>query len=226
MINRFLARIQQSARDCSDVIFSRCCVACDRDGTLLCARCRGLIPMLAQQREAHNELWFGAPYESVIREMINAHKDHGIRALSKELGLVLGRAIWSAALSSSTTRPLLLVPVPPHRASVMRRGRDSSFEIAVHAARITSARGMPCEVAPLLFRLHETSRSAGKTIKDRREVHGSFAVKSKLAKPTRVMVVDDIVTTGATTQEAVRALLAAGGGVDAIACIASTSLRR
>jgi predicted amidophosphoribosyltransferase len=226
MINQVLTGIQKWSQDSCDVIFSRCCVACDRVGTLLCANCRELIPSLAQQREAHNELWFGAPYESVIREMINAHKDHGVRALSRELGLVLARAVWSAAVSSSTVRPLLLVPVPPHRTSLRRRGRDTAFEIAVQAANIVSDRGMPCEVTSVLMRVHETTRNAGKTVKDRREVRGSFAVKPKVRQLTRVMVVDDIVTTGATTQEAVRALEAAGIGVDAIACIASTALGR
>ncbi len=226
MINHFAIGIQRAIQDFADVIFSRCCVACSRNGTLLCANCRELIPRLAQQREAHHELWFGAPYESVIREMINAHKDHGVRALSKELGFVLARAAWAASLSSSTARPLLLVPVPPHRTSLRKRGRDTSFEIAVQAAKIISARGIPCEVKPLLLRMHQTSRSAGKTVKGRREVHGSFAVKPKARLPERVIVVDDIVTTGSTSQEAVRALEAAGVGVDAIACIASTALSR
>ena len=220
----FTTGIQRVIQDFADVILSRCCVACSRSGSLLCANCRSLIPTLAQQREAHHELWFGAPYESVIREMINAHKDHGVRALSKELGLVLARAAWAASMASSTARPLLLVPVPPHRTSLRKRGRDTSFEIAAHAAKIISARGLPCEVKPLLFRVHQTSRSAGKTVKGRREVHGSFAIKPKVQLPKRVIVVDDVVTTGSTSQEAVRALEAAGVGVDAIACIASTAL--
>ena len=79
---------------------------------------------------------------------------------------------------------------------------------------------------PLLFRVHQTSRSAGKTVKGLREVHGSFAIKPKVQMPQRVIVVDAVVTTGSTSQEAVRALEAAGIGVDAIACIASTALGR
>jgi len=76
---------------------------------------------------------------------------------------------------------------------------------------------------PLLCRMQEVSRSNGKTVQGRREVHGSFKVKRIVKLPARVMVIDDVVTTGATTQEAVRALVAAGIGVDAIACIASTA---
>jgi len=225
MMTRLVAAAKQSTREFSDVIFSRQCVACDRIGTLICSDCRSLIPTLAQQRDAHYELWFGAPYEAVVREMINSHKDHGVRALTQDLGLVLARAVWSAAMSSSITRPVVLVPVPPHAASLRRRGRDTVLEVAVKAARIVSASGMPCRVAPLLIRIHESQRSAGKSLSERREVHGSFAVKPGEQRWKRVIAVDDIVTTGATTNEAVRALLAVGIGVDSIACIASTAAR-
>jgi len=97
MVFWFIAGIQRAIQDFSDVIFSRCCVGCDRSGRLLCTNCRELIPIQPKQREAHHELWFGAPYESVIREMINAHKEHGVRALSQELGMVLARTVWAAA---------------------------------------------------------------------------------------------------------------------------------
>ena len=225
MITRFVQAVQTSAREYSDVIFSRQCVGCDRLGKVICDNCRSLIPTLAQQRDAHYELWFGAPYESVVREMINAHKDHGVRALTQDLGMVLGRAVWSAAMSSSTTRPIVLVPIPPHATSLQRRGRDTVFEIAMKAARVVSDRGMPCSVAPSLIRIHETQRSAGKSVSERREVHGSFGVRPGKLILSRVIAVDDIVTTGATTNEAVRALQAAGIGVDSIACIASTAAR-
>ena len=138
--------------DCLDVVLSRACVHCDLPGALVCGDCASLIPRAAQQRDFHHELWFGAPYETTVREMINAHKDHGARTLTGDLGLLLARAVWSAAVASSKTRPIVLVPIPPHRSSLRKRGRNTVIELGNRAALEVSRRGMSCVVVPLLFR--------------------------------------------------------------------------
>ena len=208
--------------DCLDVVLSRACVYCDRPGTLVCDACRLTIPTGAEQREFHHELWFGASYESVVREMINAHKDHGARALTSDLGLLLARAVWSAAMSSSHTRPVVLVPIPAHASSLRKRGRNTVVEVAQRAATELSKRGLRCQVQSILKREVETQRNAGRNIRERRAIAGTFGVRQASVLPKRVILIDDIVTTGATVNEGVRALQHAGIGVDAIACIAST----
>ncbi len=223
-----LVRAQELVRtfvdDCLDVVLSRACVHCDRPGSLVCESCALMIPSIAKQREFHHELWFGASYETTVREMINAHKDHGARALTSDLGLLLARAVWSASVSSSYARPVVIVPIPAHRSSLRKRGRDTVMEIAESAASQVASRGIPCVVRSLLIREIETKRNAGRSLRQRRDVHGTFGVRSRGVIPARVIVVDDIVTTGATVNEGVRALLKSGIGVDAISCVASTPL--
>lgn len=222
MFSAFASTSRTFVSDCLDVVLSRACVFCGRPGLVVCDECRSTIPTAAQQREFHHELWFGAAYETVVREMINAHKDHGARSLTSDLGLLLARAVWAAAMSSSHSRPVVLVPIPAHRSSLRKRGRDTVMEIALRAAQEVTTRGMPCQVQSLLFRETETHRNAGRTIRERREIAGTFSVRNISVMPTRVLLIDDIVTTGATVNEGVRALQCAGIGVDAIACIAST----
>ena len=216
--------VRTFANDCLDVVLSRACVHCDRPGSLICEPCALLIPSIAEQREFHHELWFGASYESTVREMINAHKDHGARALTSDLGLLLARAVWSASVASSCARPVVLVPIPAHRSSLRKRGRDTVMEIAADAAAQVSVRGIPCVVRSLLIREIETKRNAGRSLRERRDIAGTFGVRVSRVMPSRVIVVDDIVTTGATVNEGVRALIQSGIGVDAIACVASTPL--
>jgi len=216
--------LRNFTNDCLDVVLSRACVHCDLPGSIVCDSCARLIPSSAEQREFHHELWFGAPYETTVREMINAHKDHGARVLTADLGLLLARAVWSAVVASSHARPVVLVPIPAHRSSLRKRGRNTVIELANWAARDVSKRGMACEVQSLLVREIETHRNAGRTIRERRDIAGTFGVRSRERLPARVIVIDDIVTTGATVNEGVRALLHAGVGVDAIACVASTPL--
>ncbi len=216
--------LRNFVNDCLDVVLSRACVHCDRPGSLVCESCVQLIPSSAEQREFHHELWFGAPYETTVREMINAHKDHGARVLTSDLGLLLARAVWSAVVASSHACPVVLVPIPAHRSSLRKRGRDTVLELANWAAREVSKRGMACEVQSLLVRQSETHRNAGRSMRERRDVAGTFGMRSVRQLPARVIVIDDIVTTGETVNEGVRALLHAGVGVDAIACVASTAL--
>ena len=216
--------LRNFASDCLDVVLSRACVHCNLPGALVCVDCASLIPRTAQQREFHHELWFGAPYETTVREMINAHKDHGTRALTPDLGLLLARAVWSAAVASSKTRPVVLVPIPAHRSSLRKRGRNTVIELGHRAAHEVSQRGMACFVAPILFREMETKRNAGRSIRERRDIAGTFGVRARGAVPSRVIVIDDIVTTGATVNEGIRALMQNGISVDAIACVASTPL--
>ncbi|MDD2818082.1 MAG: hypothetical protein PHN51_04725 [Candidatus Nanopelagicales bacterium] len=224
MLVRTHELVRNFANDCLDVVLSRACVHCDRPGSLICEPCALLIPPTAEQREFHHELWFGASYETTVREMINAHKDHGARALTSDLGLLLARAVWSASVSSSCARPVVLVPIPAHRSSLRKRGRDTVMEIAADAAAQVSVRGIPCVARSLLIREIETKRNAGRSLRERRDIAGTFGVRDSRVMPSRVIVVDDIVTTGATVNEGVRALIQSGIGVDAIACVASTPL--
>ena len=216
--------VRTFANDFLDVVLSRACVHCDRPGSLICESCALLIPDVAEQREFHHELWFGASYETTVREMINAHKDHGARALTPKLGLLLARAVWAASVSSSHARPVVLVPIPAHQSSLRKRGRNTVMELAENAAAQVSSRGIPCVVRSLLIREIETKRNAGRSLRERRDIAGTFGVRNRRAMPSRVIVVDDIVTTGATVNEGVRALMRSGVGVDAIACVASTPL--
>lgn len=224
MLVRTHELVRNFANDCLDVVLSRACVHCDRPGSLICEPCALLIPPTAEQREFHHELWFGASYETTVREMINAHKDHGARALTSDLGLLLARAVWSASVSGSYARPVVLVPIPAHRSSLRKRGRDTVMELAENAAAHVSSRGIPCVVRSLLIREIETKRNAGRSLRERRDIAGTFGVRDSRVMPSRVIVVDDIVTTGATVNEGVRALIQSGIGVDAIACVASTPL--
>ena len=224
MITLSARGVRNFSSDCLDVVLSRVCVHCDRPGALVCGECASLVPKAAQQREFHHELWFGAPYETTVREMINAHKDHGARALTEDLGLLLARAVWSAAVASSQARPIVLVPIPAHRSSLRMRGRNTVMELGRRAAHEVSRRGMACVVAPLLVRERETKRNAGRSLRERRDIAGTFGVHARGALPSRVIVIDDIVTTGATVNEGIRALMQAGIGVDAIACVSSTPL--
>ncbi|HOX04946.1 MAG TPA: ComF family protein [Planctomycetota bacterium] len=102
----------------------------------------------------------------------------------------------------------VIVPAPSHPARVRERGFDHTLELARHLGRRL---GLPVERGSLV-KLRATPRQAGLSRAERLEnLAGAFAVRrpERLAG-RRVLLVDDVITTAATTEECARALKAAG----------------
>ncbi|MDE1172246.1 MAG: ComF family protein [Parvibaculaceae bacterium] len=104
----------------------------------------------------------------------------------------------------------LLVPVPLHRWRLFRRRFNQSAELARGIGKLS---GLPCRTS-LLHRIRATEAQVGLTRNQRqRNVQGAFAVdprkKPEMAGKT-IVLVDDVMTTGATVDACTRALLRAG----------------
>jgi ComF family protein len=114
----------------------------------------------------------------------------------------------------------LVVPVPLHRWRLWRRGFNQA---ALLAREIARSKGMRLEVDALL-RTRATPMLGGLGSKARaRALAGAIAVNPKRAEHLRgasVMLVDDVLTSGATSHACVSALKRAGAKRVAIACFA------
>ena len=191
---------------------------------MLCGRCEARLPMVASRRDHKPSLWYAGEYEGLLRDLVLAHKERGVRALTPKLGSLLALALAEAAVQ--TKQPtLVLVPIPAHRASLGSRGRNTLDEIARAGARALRANERPCEVRRILRWSHEHDRHAGSSARARWELNEAFQIRQLRQIHPAVVVVDDVVTTGATVTAAVASLEASGIRVAAVASIASRSLR-
>jgi predicted amidophosphoribosyltransferase len=164
--------------------------------------------------------WAVAPYAGPVRQLIVAHKERGLAGLAGPLGAALARAVLAAAVQGE---PVLLVPVPSSRASVRRRGEDPTLRIARAAAREATRRGAAAHCLRALRHRRRVADQAGLTATGRAaNLDGALGARSGL-RGARVIVVDDVITTGATLAEAARALRAAGAEVPAAAVVAATA---
>jgi predicted amidophosphoribosyltransferase len=137
---------------------------------------------------------------------------------------LLGSVLASAVIWQTGTLPLTLVPVPSTPAAVRRRGYDSVLQVASDAARRLRRSGRPVVVSTALRQVRSLEDQAGLDTAARWEnLKGAL-----VARPVRgrVLVVDDVCTTGATLTEACRALLDAGAGECRAATVSATLLRR
>ncbi len=153
------------------------------------------------------------PYQGRMRDAIHALKYDALRPAAHRLGELLAHAI--AQLVAEAPLEMLAVPVPLHRAKHAHRGFNQARLLAVEALGFLrdSHPEWKLTLAPsTLMRLRATESQAGLTPRQRRlNVRGAFNVSNPAAVVGKhVLVVDDIMTTGATARAAARALNDAG----------------
>lgn len=152
-------------------------------------------------------------YSGTLREAIQLFKYHGALPLEKPLGSMLAHAVKNAP---GAAIPGLIVPVPLHSERLRERGYNQALQVARQLGRQL---GVPVDPVALC-RTRPTIAQQGLDARHRREnLRGVFAAATPLDN-RRVMLVDDVMTTGTTARECSRALLAAGAVCVEVAVVA------
>ncbi len=163
-----------------------------------------------------------ARYADEVRATLLAHKERGALALARPLGAALAGAVragvgvgevgWGEGEGPRTPGDLLLVPVPSTRATVRARGHDPARRIALAAAGELRRVGVPARVAAVLRQRRAVADQSGLGSRQRLDnLVGALTVVPGGARVLcggPVVLVDDVVTTGASLAEAARAVRA------------------
>lgn len=210
--------------DLLDLLLDRRCAGCDASGPLLCPACRGaLVATVAGLVRPEPcppglpRVAAAAPYDGVVRALLLAHKERGRTGLVGPLGLVLAAAVRVVHDGSA-----VLVPVPSAPAAIRVRGHDHAWRLA----RAAAAALPPGSSAARLLRPTRAVADQAGLSQARRAANLRGALVAVDAAPQQVVLVDDVITTGATLVEATRALSAGGHRVVGAAVVAATRRRR
>jgi len=179
-----------------DLLFPSACVACDAYGIALCPACYTPATPLRFALGAFPCVALGS-YDGVLRTAVLAVKS-GRRDVAEALGAMLVSLVRSVAADA-------LVPVP----TTARRRRDRGFDQGELLARC-AGRGAGIAVAtPLRQTAGDAQR--GRSRSERLAAVGRFACgPASLSRGARVLLVDDVATTGASLRDCAGALRAAG----------------
>lgn len=205
----------------ADLVLPLECGGCGAPSTRWCDACARTLTVKSDEPHLITpRLDPGVPvfslgrYAGVRRAAILAVKERGRTDLIPVLGAALSEGLAQLLRWGIVTGPLILVPAPTRRSTARRRGGDPVTKIAV-------ATGLPgIVVAPVLRTRAFTRDSVGLSPGQRQHnIAGRVLVNGRVGG--EVVLVDDIVTTGATASESVRVLQRTGARVLALVVIAN-----
>ncbi|MGN6754255.1 MAG: ComF family protein [Intrasporangium sp.] len=213
-----------SLRPLLDLVLPLECAACHRTGAPWCRRCGRALERLAFPDGPHlvtphppppgiPPVYAWGTYADPLRAAITAWKDEGRRDLTRQLLPLLDAALTTALADGGYgSAPPLIVPAPSSRRSRRMRG-----DVPLHELTRLVVAGLPLpglEVVPVLDERRRVRDQAGLATSARRDnVSGAFRVGPagrQLVAGRDCLVVDDVMTTGATLVECARALDDAG----------------
>ncbi|MGI3780418.1 MAG: ComF family protein [Janthinobacterium lividum] len=230
-----------------DLLLGSSCHGCGAPAWTLCETCREDLAASAVRPARPDpcppgfpSTWTAGSYDALARGLVSAHKERSALGLTRVLGERLALAVLALLAEpgggDQVGEPVLLVPVPSARRAVRERGFDAGLALARAAAR----RLPDARAAPLLTSTRRVADQSGLDAAGRQaNLAGAFRLRSgspwsrSRAGPTAigtflgttVVVVDDVVTSGASLTEAVRALRAGGVTVCGAATAAATVRR-
>ncbi|MFF7312940.1 ComF family protein [Streptomyces sp. NPDC008137] len=223
-------------QDLTDLVLPGECGGCGAPRTVLCAKCRAVLGGAVAHRVRPVPEPSGLPvvhaaarYADEVRATLLAHKERGALALAGPLGTALAGAVraglpgarsgpWPGtgrAGSRGSGVPVLLVPVPSGRRAVRARGHDPARRIALAAAGELRRSGVPARALGVLRQRRAVADQSGLNSRQRLDnLAGALTVVpggARLLSEGPVVLVDDVMTTGASLAEAARAVRSAAG---------------
>ena len=210
----------------AELTIGRRCLGCATPGGGWCDAClRASLGVHRRETPSGVRVCAGTHYQGVVREAIVAHKENGHLALATPLARLLIAGMACSGQLDFSVAPVL-VPVPSTASTVRSRGHDHCRRLAAASARLSGG-----TVASPLQWVRRVADQSGLSIEQRRNnVATSMSARVPRHRVTSlarhdVWLVDDVMTTGATIDEAVRALRASGWTVRGAAVVASVDLR-
>jgi predicted amidophosphoribosyltransferase len=204
----------------TDLVLPLECGGCGAPSTRWCDACAKALAVRADQPVLITpRLDPGVPvfslgrHAGVRRAAIIAAKEHGRTDLARPLGAALGVGLCHLVAWRIVDTPVTLVPGPTRGSAARRRGGDPVTRMALTAA-------LPGAIVVQALRMRAFTRDSVGLSAGARQANIAGRVRVRKPVSGEVVLIDDVVTTGATARESVRVLQTAGARVVAVLAVA------
>lgn len=199
------------------LFFPISCLGCGADDQFVCSSCLQKIKL-----RRFNESWEKLVYDDyldrvfiaswyeqeLVQKMIVNAKYKGQKDLLKILSSLVADFARETDLFSYLGKDIVLLPLPLHPRRLRERGYNQSFLLA---KGISDCFSLPLDVGLLKRRRYTKHQTDLSQEKRKENLRGAFSINKKIKiLPRRVLLVDDVVTTGASLNEAAKVLKQAG----------------
>lgn len=194
-----------------DLIFPPTCLACKKSGSYLCANCVKLLP--AANKTAENYSAIFAYQHPVVKHAIHLLKYRGGKILARDLAKLLHQHLNL----EQNSEKFLVIPIPSSKNREKKRGYNQARELARELVKLAPDKLKLAE--NILIKTRETVSQVKTKNREARlkNLQGAFAILENQNQIMRekitnqqIILLDDVITTGATMQEARKVLLQAG----------------
>lgn len=200
----------------TQLLFPTRCIGCKEIGFLICSTCRlEWHPHVYSTHISAMPVHSGVIYSKTASKILLSAKENGLKGADELIIKAIDHVLSQANLSNHDIR---LVPIPSSRSARRRRGRNFMVDIAQGVGELSGYK-----ISDSLELVRKVRDQSGLHAEARSEnLRGAFAVKAGSYPRGDLVLIDDVVTTGSTLREAVRALTWQGFSVLAsvTACVA------
>lgn len=212
-----------------DIFFPKLCFGCQREGAYLCQDCQSVLeisnssyclcqkpqrlPLPGKCQKCQNKnlegLYFAVPYQNnLIKKLIHSFKyEPFVKEISEDLASAILSHLRLIEKQEKDFKEFLLTPMPLHHKKTKWRGFNQSYEIAKHLGR-----WLNIPIIQPIIRTKETISQVELEEQERKEnLKGAFKIEnSEPIFNRKILLIDDVYTTGSTMEEAARILKKAG----------------
>ncbi len=203
MVDQVKLLVRQAVFVGLDLVFPPYCVHCGRVGSLLCPRCvASIAPSEPRHLPEFEQIWVVGHFDGAVRDAVHALKYDGMRRVAEPLGDLL-----AGLIEDSGQVPDLVVGIPLSSQRLAERGYNQAGLIA---HRVAERLGVPDELEAVT-RVKNTASQVDLSAAERQEnVKDAFRAEPGQVAGRRVLVIDDVLTTGSTMSACAEALRLAG----------------
>jgi ComF family protein len=216
-------KINEWIRNFGELFYPRLCITCNRKlfsgETYLCLFCLHDLPRTGFHQDQENKVaqlfwgrveiagatsWLYFRKGSAYQQLIHHLKYRGLKELGTELGLLFGQDLKDTPYEACD----VIIPVPLHPVKERQRGYNQSEWIA---GGLSAALNTPLSTIMLIRPKHNPTQTRKNRFERWQNVDGIFEVPAGSDLLNRkILLIDDVVTTGATLEAAAQALIQAG----------------